>query len=238
MRIEMRLLTGILIVVGFMSPVYADDSYHLGLGVSLQSSSWQGENLSSGEQYDTQGGLSELSLSLMKGRFYTGMSLQGSRFDFKSGAPDQVSATGVTTQSVAELERGEFDLVAGYFFWDRVSLFLDFKSASYKWKQTGLEQQLHGLGLGVSGNWPVSANWNLFSSLGVVSLKAEASGDSIGDGASSLFRFGGSYAMTAADHFQVGLKIQSHRLSFDAGTEQKYGVSGVFVGYRHVFDLK
>lgn len=233
----MRCFTGLIIFIAGITSAVAAEPYRLGLGVNLQASTWEGENLSASNSYDTKGGLSELYLSVMHERFYAGFSVQGSNFDFTDGAPNQVSTTGVSAPQADELQRGEFDLVAGYFFWDHVSLFLDAKGEGYKWKNSGLEQKMNGLGVGVAGNWPINGDWNFFSSFGLTALNIKTGGDSIGDGVGSLFRVGGAYAMTPHDALQLGLKVQSHRLSYDVGNEQKYTVSGLFVGYRHVFEL-
>ena len=214
---------------------HADESpLNVSFGVSLQPSTWDGDNTTSGTSFDASATQLQLNLRIRKGGFYTGLSFQGASFDFDGTAPEQVTKSGISVPSSnTTVERGEFDLVFGYYFWRHVSFFADFKRITNKWDNTGYSARYNGLGLGVTGWYPVSQNWVFFGSLGFVGLNIETGGDTIGDGDGGTLVLGFLYNATKHSQLTIGLKSQQQTYNFDNGTEQKHGIGSLVFGYSY-----
>ncbi|WP_455208036.1 hypothetical protein [Kaarinaea lacus] len=203
-------------------------------GVSLQPSKWEGDNKTAGTSFDANATELQLNLRIRKGGFYTGLSFQGASFDFNGTAPEKVTKIGVSVPSSnTTVERGEFDLVFGYYFWKQVSFFADFKRITNKWDDTGYAARYNGLGLGVTGWNPVSENWIFFGSLGFVGLNIETGGGNIGDGNGGTLVLGFLYKATNHSQFTIGLKSQQQTYKFDNGSEQKHGIGSLVLGYSY-----
>jgi hypothetical protein len=235
------------------SSAYAQHS--LGLGVKLLGSNWKGENVESSNEFEsTNGAQLGFNLVYQYNRFYTGFNFQGGDYKFKDDAPDQISKSDdvYTTTSLqpgeeAKINRGEADLLVGYYFWPKVSLFLDLKSITNEWKDgdpdtENYATQFIGLGLGVSGFIPLNDNWMLFGSFGLVpngTLRQTKGGDNddIGNGNAGALEFGGIYHFNRSNRLNFGLKSQWQNYEFDdpARSEQKHQVGSLFVGYNYIF---
>jgi len=203
-------------------------------GVNLQPSTWKGDNKPSGTSFDANATQLQLNLRIRKGGFYTGLSFQGASFDFDGAAPEQVTKIGINIPSSnTTVERGEFDLVFGYYFWKQVSFFADFKRITNKWEDTGYSARYNGLGLGVTGWHPVSQNWVFFGSLGFAGLDIETGGDNIGDGDVGTLVLGFLYKATNHSQLTIGLKSQQQTYKFDNGSEQEHGIVGLVLGYSY-----
>ncbi len=218
-------------------PVFAqaDDPLTMSVGAGVQLSGWQGENEGSSEtDFDAGGGLLRLNVSLQKGRFYGGLSLTGGRFDFEEGSPDRVGPeSSAPPDREATVERGEFDLLLGYWFWERVSLFLDVKSVSNEWQGESYSLRYSGLGAGVSGFVPLAEPWTLFGSFGVVPLTIRALGEDIGDGRGSALEVGVLYRLGQRTSLSFSLKNQHQEYDFDSGADQTHDLGGLAFGITH-----
>jgi hypothetical protein len=239
----------------FTSGAYAQHS--LGLGVKLLGSNWKGENVTSANDFEsTNGGQFALNLVYQYNRLYTGANFQGGDYKFKDDAPDQISKSdSVYTISRLQpgeeltIKRGEADILVGYYFWPKISLFLDLKSITSEWKDNDPDtdnyaMQYLGLGFGISGFIPLNENWMLFGSFGIVpsgTIRQIKGGDKgeIGDGSSGALEFGAIYNINRNNRLNFGLKSQWQNYEFDnvARSEQKHQLGGVFVGYNYLFEF-
>ena len=202
-------------------------------GVNLQPSKWEGDNKTSGTSFDSSATQLQLNLRIRKGGFYTGLSFQGGKFDFDDTAPEKVFKNFRLPSANTTVERGEFDLVFGYYFWKQVSFFADFKRITNKWTDDGYANRYNGLGLGVTGWHPVSEKWVFFGSLGFVGLDIENGSESIGDGEGGTLVLGFLYRATNHSQFTIGLKSQQQTYNFDEGSEQKHSIAGLVLGYSY-----
>lgn len=223
------------IVFSLPSSLLAGNS--VSLGVTLNGAEWSGDNGSGRSSFSsTEGGQFGLSANVNLDKFYVGISLQGGEYDFNANAPDQFASNGTVAVSGTKVKHSDFDLLAGYYFWPRVSFFVDLKGAGNKWNSNGYEQSFGGLGLGVSAYHPVSNDWLLFGSLGFVNGEVEERDKSaIGDGKSRSLILGSVYSLNTNQHFNFGFRFRKYRFDFDDGNHQDYTLNGIFVGYTHIF---
>ncbi len=210
----------------------------LGLGVSLNGTGWSGDNGAGNTTFESDnGGQLGFSLSYSHERWYAGVSLQSGEYEFTKTAPTQFTSSGATPTQGVKLDHKDFDLLLGYYVWDRVSLFVDLKAADAQWQNDGYEQGYGGLGLGVAGYKPLNAGWTLYGSWGLVGGRvSEKSGLGIGDVTSTAFTIGANYRLNPLDRLNMGLKLRSFRYDFDNGQAQQNDLAGIFFGYNHVFE--
>jgi len=212
---------------------------NLSLGVTLNASGWSGDNGSGGSSFKSdKGGQFGGSVSYSKDRFYTGLSLQGGDYVFNEAGPGQFTSGGNITTQAVKVQHSDFDLLAGYYFWNNVSLFVDLKTVASKWLNNDYEQSFSGLGFGVSGYSTLNTKWTLYGSWGFVGGKIKEPEDvELGDAVSNALIFGANYAMTKNDRLSMGLKFRNYVFDYDDGSEQEYSLNGLFVGYNHVFSF-
>jgi hypothetical protein len=244
----------LLLAAGALAPT-AHAQHSLGLGVKLLGSTWKGENVESGNDFEsTDGAQLGFNLVYQYNRFYTGFNFQGGDYKFKDDAPDQISKSDdvYTTTSLqsgedVKVNRGEADILIGYYFFPKVSFFLDLKSITSEWKDgdpdtENYANQFIGVGLGVSGFIPLNDNWMLFGSFGFVpngTIRQTKGGDNddIGNGNSGALEFGGIYNFNRNNRLNFGLKSQWQNYEFDDPdrSEQKHQVGSLFIGYNYLF---
>lgn len=212
----------------------------LSVGATVNGSSWEGDNGAGNSDFESdRGGQFAASINYRVDKFYTGLNLQGGSYDFGSDAPSQFASNGTATSSDTKVEHSDFDLLAGYYFWPNISLFLDLKVTHSEWRDTGYEQAFSGLGFGVSGFHPLNDKWLLFGSFGFVNGEIDDNDDSSshGDGTSTALVGGAVYRLDQANTFNFGLKLRNYDFEFDDGNEQEYSLNGLFFGYNHTFNF-
>ena len=130
-------------------------------------------------------------------------------------------------------------MLAGYYFWPRVSLFLDIKAVGNVWSTNDYEQNFSGLGLGVSGYVPINPDWTLFGTFGFIANGTikDNNKDKVGDGKSRALELGAVYALDDVNHINMGIKLRKYVFEHVNGTTQEYTVNALFVGYTHTFSL-
>lgn len=231
-RIFFAAVSGLII-----TPLWAQST--LNLGVVLNGTSWHGDNGSANSSFESdKGGQLGFSASLAIDAYYFGLSLQGGDYQFDTTGPTQFASGAATSTQNVTVTHSDFDLLAGYYFWDQVSLFVDLKSVSSKWDNNDYDQSFSGLGLGVAGFHPVNADWTLFGSLGFVGGDIREEGNSkLGTARSSALILGANYALGKTDTINMGFKLRSYLFDYDDGNEQQYNLNGVFFGYNHVFEF-
>lgn len=224
--------------VTFMTTnIYAQSN--LSLGVILNGSGWSGDNGPGNSDFESDaGGQFGLNVNYSRDRFYVGLSLQGGEYRFDNTGPTQFTSSGEIATSNVRVEHSDVDLLAGYYFWQRISLFIDLKTVSSEWLNNNYKQSFSGLGFGVSAFHPLNNKWTLFGSLGFVGGTIEQ-GDStnLGDAGSAALSIGANFSMTKNDYLNMGLKFRNYLYDYDDGNEQEYSLNGIFVGYNHVFSF-
>ncbi|MGD8591621.1 MAG: hypothetical protein PVF82_02250 [Gammaproteobacteria bacterium] len=247
MKTKNLILSCLAVITSLSAPVaFAQQS--LGLGAKLLGSTWKGDNVDSGTEFEsTNGSQFGFNLVYQYNRFYTGFNFQGGEYKFKDDAPDKIY--NVTKQPSRDLKinRGEADILVGYYFWPKVSLFLDLKSITNEWNDDDPDTdnyatQFLGVGFGVSGFIPLNDNWMLFGSFGIVpggtirQIKGYNQGE-IGNGDSGALEFGATYNFNRNNRLNFGLKSQWQNYEFDnlARSEQKHQVGSFFIGYNYLF---
>ncbi len=237
MKVTVQRITSLVVIVLLLMPFQSQADNSVSLGVTLNGAEWSGDNGPGGSSFSsTEGGQFGLSANVKLDRFYVGISLQGGDYNFNSDAPDQFTSNGVATVSDTEVEHADLDILAGYYFWPQVSLFVDLKGVGSRWKNNGYEQTFGGLGIGVSAFHPLNADWLLFGSLGFVNGEVEDDDDaSLGDGKSSALILGSVYSIEKDQHLNFGFKFRKYDFDFDDGNVQDYTLNGIFVGYTHIF---
>jgi hypothetical protein len=211
----------------------AESPVKVSFGVSLQPARWQGENLNGGSEFDARASQLQLNLRIRKDKLYGGLSFQGAEFDFDDGAPNKVSDTAVAVDDNVTIDRGEFDLVVGYYLWPKVSLFVDLKSISNDWQGQSYATRYAGLGFGMTGYTPLNKDWLFFGSIGFVGLNIKSGGTDIGDGRGSALVLGFLYRITDNNNFTISLKSQHNEYDFDQGSEQEHDIGGLVFGFSH-----
>jgi hypothetical protein len=226
-------ITGLNLITGPVAS--AAETHRFGLGAHLQLSNWKGDNNGTSPDFEANANQLALSLRYQYGRFYSGLSLQDGSFDFTNGAPERNNKTiSVATPNVT-IDRGEVDLLAGYYFWPQVSLFVDIKNVTNTWRDLGYSEKVTGLGLGISGFALLPNNWIFYASFGIVPLTIETGSDTIGDGNGASLELGTSYTINNHHHVSVGVKSQSQTYNFDNGHKQKHQLGGLVLGYNYTF---
>jgi len=238
MKVNLHRIIGFTVVgLALLIPFHLQADNSVSLGVTLNGAEWSGDNGPGRSSFSsTEGGQFGLSANVRLEKFYVGISLQGGDYDFGSDAPDQFTSNGVATASNTEVEHADLDILAGYYFWPQVSLFVDLKGAGSRWKNNGYEQSFGGLGLGVSAFHPLNADWILFGSLGFVNgdVKDDDVSD-LGDGKSSSLIVGSAYTIEKNQHLNFGFRFRKYDFDFDDGNQQDFTLNGIFVGYTHTF---
>lgn len=212
---------------------------NISLGVVLNGSGWKGDNGSGRNDFDSdKGGQFGFRASYSRDRLYFGLSLQGGDYQFNNTGPTQFTSGGEITTNNVDVTHSDFDLLAGYYFWPRVSIFLDLKTVASEWQNNGYEQSFSGLGVGISGFNPLNDRWTLYGSWGVVGGNIKQ-GDSreLGDASSSALVVGTNYTLSKNNYLNMGLKLRNYEFEYDDGNQQDYSLNGLFVGYNHVFEL-
>ncbi len=220
----------------------AREPVYLGLGGKVSLSNWKGNNNNNTSENNNsyQADATQLgaNISIAYKNFYGGLSLQGGEFDFKKGSPAQIYENGQTVLADSnKVSRSEFNLVAGYYFWPKISLFLDLKTVGYEWAQSDYSRSSYGLGFGVAGFIPLSPKWSLYGSTGLIPLKVAAEGKNIGDGTGAALTFGAQYKITNHGHISFNSNFQHHQYTFDNEQKQAYTIGSIEFAYNYYFQL-
>lgn len=207
------------------------------IGGKLEASNWHGSNTDSGgRDFETESGQAGFNASLQKGRFYAGLNIKGGEFEFTDGAPNQVTNETTANSNEETIKRGEFDLMAGYYFWKKYSLFIDFKSVTNEYQDSDYTLVSKGLGIGVSGYQPLSAKWIIFGSIGAVKLDLTVDGKDVGDGTGDALEIGFMYRINERTSLTMSARNQKQAYKFNNGEKQTHEISAPMVfGINHRF---
>lgn len=210
----------------------------INISAKLSPTTWSGSNNNANEKdFEAKANQWSFGVSFQREKLYGGLSLHVAEFDFGSPAPDKVTATNSTSSNNVTIDHGETDLTLGYYFWPKISLFIDIKSVGNTWKDENYNYTYGGFGMGISAFHPINTQWTLVGSLGSVpQLRInDKNGDKIGDGNGSALDIGFLYHVEEKTNLSVGLKSQTNTLNFDNGTKQDHRRGGLYLGIAHQF---
>lgn len=219
------LISGLLLA---SAPLHAESPGQFSLGAKLLSATWTGEN-PGGADFKSQSGQLGLEAKYQQQRWFGGLTLQGGTFEFDDVPPERYDHATLSGETV-KVKRGEVDLVAGYYVWPRVALFLDIKNVDNEWVADGYKVEYSGLGLGVSGYHPVSDSWSFFGSFGLVPMTIKVDGEEIGNATRSALNVGFLYRFATRANFTIGLQSQTQTNDYDDGTEQTQHLGALVFG--------
>ena len=235
MSIKQLLMYSMSVSIFCMQNVFADQ--RITLGVKLLAAGWQGDNGSVSSSFNSdEGGQLAFSASYTADKFYAGISLQNGNYKFSGAAPDQFTQSTRNSSSNVEIEHQELDLLAGYYFWPQVSVFIDIKGVSNTWSD-GYKQSFGGLGFGASAFYPINNEWTGFGSAGFVGRSDIKDADKlkVGEGSSGALELGAIYRLARSSTLNMGLKFRNYNFEYLDGTTQDYSINALFVGYNHGF---
>ena len=201
--------------------------------LDLHFATWTGEDVGGGGTYTSGSVMKTLGVMLQKDRWYSGLLLKSGNFKFEGVVPEQ--NTGLVIDP-SEIGHGDFDLIAGYYLWNRVSLFVDLKSTSMEWIDNNYVVAFGGVGFGISGYYPLKASV-LYSSFGLVSLVSTVDKVEVGTGGGSSFEFGWMKKLSASISLKIGVKSQTQVIDFTANEQQQNHIGGLVIGLNRAFTL-
>ena len=237
-NLMMKVFISIILMMILTGPALAGQ--RITLGAKLLGAGWKGEDAGARSFESDNGGQFGLNVAYSNDKFYTGLNLQRGEYTFNSTAPDQFrTGTRVPTNNTT-IKQSDFDLLAGYYFWDQVSLFADIKSVRNDWLDDNYQQTFTGLGLGATGFTPLAPQWTLYGSIGFIGggeIK-DGNDDKAGEGTSWAFEIGSVYAINDQHYLSAGLKTRSYAFEYLDKTKQDYAINAIFFGYSYNIDLK
>lgn len=245
LRIVSVAAMSLIIAALYPATASADTKISITPGARLLPSTWSGKNEETGETFSSSSTALAVNVKIQWRDLYGGISLAGSDYEFDAVdySPHRPTTTvlPVADQDPVKINRGEFDLVVGYYVWDYISVFVDIRSKSLKWAD---DYQLNyaGLGAGVTAHYNFSPKWTVFGSVGASSLNIKAKEKNIdekeiGDGAGSAAEFGVLYRMTRMLNLYGTLKSQRQEYNYDDNITETHTVSGATIGVSTVFSL-
>lgn len=212
----------------------------LTFGAKLLGAAWEGDNGTGGSDYDSdEGGQFALNVSYKLDKFYTGLNLQSGEYNFNGSAPDKFTVIGRAPSSNVKIKQTDIDLLFGYYFWQKVSLFADLKKVTNNWLNQPYEQNFVGLGLGVSGFIPLNNHWTLFGSFGFIGKGdiKDGNDNKVGEGDSWALELGTVYTINERHFLNAGIKTRHYNFEFLDSSKQEYKINAVFIGYNYSFSL-
>ncbi len=211
------------------NPARAQAETRFSIGAKLDFSTWKGDN-PGGASFEADAPMLGLEAKIQHAKWFGGLTLTGGKFKFDSTAPNRPTNPLPPSTEPVSIKRGEVDLVLGYRFWSRISLFLDLKNVSNEWDTDGYKIDYGGLGMGITGFHPTSAKWTLFGNFGFLPMKIRADGQDVGDASRSALNVGFLYRMTPRLNLRIGLQTQQQTDKYDAGGEQTHSIGALLLG--------
>ncbi len=226
------LLAVMLLVPGLAA---AENTNRYSVGVNLKPSTWKGENPGNNADFSSKSAMLSLEAKIQRGRWFGGLTLSGGEFNFSDTSPARPTGPALPVGQTVTIKRGEADLVAGYRFWERISLFIDLKNVINTWDNDNYKVEYTGLGVGASGFMPLSPQWLLFGSIGFVPMDIKVQGDSVGSSKRSALNIGFLYR--TGDRFNISLALNSQTQvnEYDDGSEQTHELGSLAIGVNATF---
>ena len=235
-----RKLSLILFTILFSAGSAYAAEQRLTFGARLLGAGWEGDNGAGGSDFKSdKGGQFAVNVSYKINDFYVGLNVQQGEYQFKDEAPDRLTVFGRFASNDVTIEQTDIDLLFGYYFWPRISLFIDIKSVTNDWKNEPYQQQFVGLGLGASGFIPINDRWTLFSSLGFIGKNdiEDNNNNKVGEGTSWALEIGTVYTINEKHFLNGGVKTRHYEFEHLDSSKQKYDINAIFIGYNYSFNL-
>lgn len=235
-----RVVTVIILLINaqllFLSSAQAVEEWRLTLGGKLQGLTFKGDNgISGGQDFEAESSAVGLSAGLQRGSWYTGLRFSVSEYDFTDGAPDIEPIDGPSSVDSVTVGRGELDIMFGYYFWPRVSLFTGLKAISHEYQNQDYQLNYNGASLGIAGYHPLNERWSAFGSLAVTNLTMREDGDKLGQSNGSAVEIGAVYRLGEDSIIALSLHGQNQKNKFDNDDRQTHEIGGLSFGFYHSF---
>ncbi len=233
------MLKQILTTMTMLLPMSVFGVQSVNLSARVITGEWNSDANVVGGDISQQGGQLGFSLAYHRDKFFTGIRLQGGDYRFTDNAPNQITAGGAQAVSNSTVKHGEFDLLAGYYFFERTAFFLDIKTTSDKWLSNNYQQNFSGLGIGVNSFYPINKDWLLYGSFGIIAnaqLK-DINKNQLADASSFAFDIGFSYKLGLQSALGVGLNQRAYTYTLPSGAEQSYSIGGLTAYYQYRFEM-
>lgn len=214
----------------FSSSVFAQTNTFYSFGAKINLATWDGDNPGSGNNFESKTNMLGLEAKVSHGAWFAGLTLLGAEFEFDDVAPARPSNPLPPSSDPVVIKRGETDLVLGYRFWPKISLFLDIKNVTNKWDTDNYKVEYTGLGIGISGFHPVSPKGILYGNFGFVPMNIRADGKEVGEAKRSAFNIGFLFKASPSISLSVGLQSQNQINDYDDGSEQAHGLGALMFG--------
>jgi len=211
------------------STAFAQTNTQYSLGAKLDASTWKGDN-PGGASFEAKSPMLGLEAKIQHAKWFGGLTLTGGEFKFDTLAPTRPSNPLPTGSEPTTIKRGEVDLVLGYRFWSRISLFLDLKNVTNEWDTDGYKIEYTGLGIGITGFHPLSPEWTLFGNFGFLPMNIKADGQEVGDTTRSALNAGFLYRLNSRFNLRIGLQSQTQTDKYDNGGKQTHSIGSLMFG--------
>ena len=227
------------IIALMVFPAYVYGAQSINLSARVIGGEWKSDAGVSGGEVRQQSGQLGFSLAYQNDKFFTGIRLQGGNYRFTDNAPNQITSTGVQPVSASTVKHGEFDLLAGYYFFQRTAFYLDIKTTSDKWLSNDYQQNFAGLGIGVSSFYPLNKDWLLYGSFGLIGngRLEDINKNKLADASSIAFEIGFSYTLDKHNSLGFGINQRAYTYAPLTGGTQTYSIGGLSAYYQHRFDM-
>lgn len=216
----------------WLGAAHAESAARWGMGLKLHGSTWAGEN-DDGTEFEASGGMLGLGVKVQGERVFGGLSVVGGEFEFEDDAPER--PTKAMAPAPERIKQREADLIVGYYFWQKVALFLDLKTVTHHWVRDAYEVNYGGLGFGVSAHHGFAEGWSVYGTFGLVPMSIKVDDEDVGDAGRSALEFGVLYAPNPNVNLGIGLKSQGHRDEYDNGQEQEHRRGDLALGLNVMF---
>jgi len=211
------------------STAFAQTNTQYSLGAKLDVSTWKGDN-PGGASFKAESPMLGLEAKIQHAKWFGGLTLTGGEFKFDTLAPTRPTRPLPTGSGPTTIKRGEVDLVLGYRFWSRISLFLDLKNVTNEWDTDGYKIEYTGLGIGITGFHPLTPEWTLFGNFGFLPMNIKADGQEVGDATRSALNVGFLYRLNSRFNLRVGLQSQTQTDKYDSGGKQTHNIGALMFG--------
>lgn len=238
---NMRWLNGLgfILLATVMMPAQASN-VSMNVGVRPQITTWIITDPDADESVSARAQQIGLDFQVKRKQFYFAIGIAGGDFTFDGAGPARPDGF-ISTQDKTKINRGELDLVLGYYFWRPVSFFAGVKSISNTWEEDDYKVEYSGLGLGVSANHRFSRQWAMFGSFSVLSTGAEDDSGKIGKGSGVSLEIGGLFAINPKNILALTTNTQFQRNTYDVDDDgntdmkQNHRTNKLVFRYYYVF---
>ncbi len=225
----------VLCLSALTSQAMAEEVVRVAGGVKLQTGTLTAESPDQTTSVRGVGRGLAMGAKLQRNAAYGAVQVLVGRYRFEDELPPHPLRGEINDPSAKNLDRGEVDLVAGYFFWPRLSLFMTLKSITNRWQNVSGEIRSSGLGMGASTFGHISANWYWHGALGVSALATREKDKRIGNARHGMLELAGGYVLNPRTHIHLFLKSTAQRYVYDDGGKSVHRVGALGLSLQREF---